>query len=469
MQDSRMTIYVRKRSYLAEERPTSFRRYFAAKGINPDRELWQAYLRWQNSMRNEDYERFYQSYLEERKTMKAGMQEWPSPFINAKKGEPYRIAFRLPGYVIKHKFSGLEKVGLCEEVDPSTPNSFVISGTPASAGTFNLRLFYICKGWLHGGALSGRDFSLLVNPDPRDLWEDIPSDQSQEYGRPDLDFAQLECDGSQLWAASRRGRSHAHEGKPRDDAFMLACHNGWQMLTVSDGAGSAPFSRKGAELACEVSLDFCKEKLPEGNELERIFEDMDSNQDPLTWKAAASKLAYHVLPAAAFAAHKAIRQEAEAKGREMRAYAATLLLALVKKFPAGWAVLSFQVGDGAMGLFADGKWELLAQPDEGEYGGQTRFITMNEIYDSSHELMRRLRLDFVPDLHGLLLMSDGVSDAWFQTTAGLTDEAQWQKLWGELIEAASGSEPEAAFLEWLNFWSRGNHDDRTVAMLAVGD
>ncbi|MBD5641226.1 MAG: protein phosphatase 2C domain-containing protein [Desulfovibrio sp.] len=463
----RESQYHEKNRTFAAERQPAFRRFFSRTGLKPDQKLWEAYLRWQRRACNEDFERFRQSYLAERMAMKTSLDAWPSPFVNARKGEPYKISFRLPGQVLRHKFFNLEELGLAEEADPADPCAWTISGIPVRPGKHTLRMFYVCEGWLCKGALMEKSFSLLVNPDPRELWEDIPSDQAMEYGRPDLAFARLACAGSMSWGASRRGRSHAHEGKPRDDAFLLARHNGWKMLAVSDGAGSAEFSRKGAELACEASVAECKKNLPENCELERIFQELDCLQAPATWKAAASKLAYHVLPAAAFAAHKAIRQEAEARGRESRAYAATLLLCLARKFPAGWAVLSFQIGDGAMGLKAGGKWELLAQPDEGEYGGQTRFVTMNEIFDSSHELMRRLRIDFVARLEGLLLMTDGVSDAWFQTGEGLNDSARWQELWEELACAAMGPEPEPALLDWLNFWSRGNHDDRTIAMLAA--
>lgn len=446
---------------------TAFRRFCAARGISANQALWEAYLRWKKSTLNDDFARFYETYSSERNAAKAAVEAWPSPFVNAKKGEPYKISFRLPDQVVKFNFVGLERLGLALQRDEADPRCCVISGIPTQSGSYELPLLYIWRGWLQREKFLQRKFSLLINPDPKELWENIPSDQTAEYARPDLAFEKLVCGPALLWGASRRGRSHAHEGKPRDDSFALACYNDWKMIAVADGAGSAEFSRKGAEIACSASLEACQAALAENAELERIFQELEVNQDPATWKGAARKLAYHILPGAAFAAHKAIRREAESAARDMRSYATTLLLAIARKFPAGWAILSFQVGDGAMGMFTDGNVELLAQPDEGEYSGQTRFITMNEIFDSSQELMRRLRIDFVPDLRGLLLMTDGVSDAWFQTDAGLADSGLWKKLWEELLAVLTGTDPEAGILDWLNFWSRGNHDDRTAAIMAV--
>lgn len=451
----------------ADRIQNAFRRHFGNKGFSHTDALWQAYLRWGRKYFKENFERFYQAYIAELEGVKSRIEAWPSPFINAKKGEHYQINFNLPPDIIRHQFFGLEKIGLGETLDPENQHLCIISGIPKIAGSFKIDMFYVCKGWISDGKLMKKEFQLLVNPDPKDLWEDIPSDQSQEYARHDLEFAQLTCPPASLWGASRRGRSHAHAGKPRDDAFLLGCHNNWKIMAVADGAGSAEFSRKGAEMACSTSVAACKEKLPPGNELEQIFLEVYPERDPATWKNKAHKLAYNILPAAAFAAHKAIRQEAENRGREMRSYASTLLLALAKQFQSGWAVLSFQIGDGAMGLFADGKAELLARPDEGEYGGQTRFITMNEIFDSSQDLLRRQRIEFVSDLQGLLLMTDGVSDANFQTPQGLDDSSEWFRLWRELLGLAHAYQPEEDLLDWLNFWSRGNHDDRTIAIMSV--
>ena len=65
-------------------------------------------------------------------------------------------------------------------------------------------------------------------------------------------------------------------------------------------------------------------------------------------------------------------------------------------------------------------------------------------------------------------MTDGVSDAKFETDANLHNPAKWWDLWRELPHRGPEEDGEAArknLLEWLNFWSPGNHDDRTLAFL----
>lgn len=428
--------------------------------------LWKAFQRWKINNSVQDYARFQESRLKLRDDALAKVDVWESPFVNAKKGENYQISFRLPDCIMRYRFMHLEKAGLTQFIDAADPLNCVIRGVPQEAGNFEITLVYVWHDWVGECDHLARKFRLVVNPDPRDLWEDKPCDPALEYLRPDVDFATLSEPPVEMWAASRRGRSHAHAGKPRDDAFALGSSAGWKIMAVADGAGSAEFSRKGAEIACETAVEASEAKLAQAGALEALFMEIEPDSPPATWQSQAKKLAYAVLPAAAFESSKAIRAEAERMGRESRAYATTLLLAMVKKFQAGWIVLSFQVGDGAMALFSEKGPELLAEPDEGEYGGQTRFITMNDIYDPSG-LMRRLRIDLVPDLRGLILMTDGISDARFITLEGLRDAKLWLELWQELLPLAKGARPEAELLEWLNFWSKGNHDDRTIALLAV--
>jgi len=79
--------------------------------------------------------------------------------------------------------------------------------------------------------------------------------------------------------------------------------------------------------------------------------------------------------------------------------------------------------------------------------------------------MRRLHVAFVPGLQGLLSLTDGVSDPRFGTRESLENGVLWLKLWRELVPLATGGDPEKALMEWLDFWERGSHDDRTLALL----
>ncbi len=113
---------------------------------------------------------------------------------------------------------------------------------------------------------------------------------------------------------------------------------------------------------------------------------------------------------------------------------------------------------------------MLGMPDEGEYAGQTRFLTMPEIFSDSNKFYQRMNCRIVPDFTALFLMTDGVSDPKFETDANLKSYDKWNELWADLkengVELTDDNEEAAnQLLNWLDFWSPGNHDDRTIAIL----
>lgn len=439
----------------------SFREHFNGPKLWTTQQLWREYQRWRKNQQLADYERFENYVMHICDNNCQEVDSWPNPLINGRKGSPYEIIFRVPQSVSKFMFYGFQGTGLEYSISEEDEHICTVKGIPTESGEFTITFVY---AFLRNNIWFGRfqrEFKFTINPDPKELWKDIPTDPTIEYFKEDMDEEKLECVDTILVAASRRGRSHAHAGLPRDDDFGLACVNGWKILAVADGAGSAPFSRQGSAMACAIAIESLRDKLEEDFGLEAIFSSIKETSNS-AWLQDAKKLAYNLLPQAAFSAYKSIRAEAQSREREIREYATTLLLALCKEFEAGWIVMSFQIGDGAMAMFhKNGNVELLAEPDEGEYGGQTRFITMKEIYESN-ELMRRLRIDLVADLDMLMLMTDGVSDARFATLANLNNPQLWQDLRQE-VEPLMES---GGLTDWLQFWSQGNHDDRTIAIMA---
>ncbi len=83
--------------------------------------------------------------------------------------------------------------------------------------------------------------------------------------------------------------------------------------------------------------------------------------------------------------------------------------------------------------------------------------------------MKRLRFSIETDFSALILMTDGVSDAKFETDANLNRIEKWDELWNDLKTAITPADNDEAtgkqLIEWLKFWSTGNHDDRTIAIL----
>lgn len=82
---------------------------------------------------------------------------------------------------------------------------------------------------------------------------------------------------------------------------------------MADGAGSAPYSREGSRIACNIAVEHCKEQLADSEN----FDD-DINLYHLDQKSEAAGKAisadiYKIVGNAALKAHKAIAAEAQQK------------------------------------------------------------------------------------------------------------------------------------------------------------
>ncbi|MDE5832862.1 MAG: protein phosphatase 2C domain-containing protein [Desulfovibrio sp.] len=405
-----------------------------------------------------------------RNKVKAEVDAWPNPLSNGRKGQFYECSFTLPPIIKGAIFKVSENLGL-EIKRNNLTGQVTISGDPAQAGDFKIRMYYAWSELMKkpvADVLKNqllRELDITIFPDPKELWNDIATPSNIEYYKEDKTSSIIHDHNLTLTGASVRGRSHAHTGLPRDDDFAMAIANGWYILAAADGAGSAQFSRAGSKIACDRVIRVCDNYLNGDNDLTRVLARVAPETPKTDWLPAAKRAAYALLPHAVFEAWKEIKAEAQKKGREAREYATTFLLAVCRRFEAGWFIVSFQVGDGAMGLISGDKAILLAEPDEGDYGGQTRFITMQEIY-KSEELMRRLNIALVPGLDALILMTDGVSDAKFSAPANLRDKTYWLELWTELAPLVNSPDPGRELADWLGFWSQGNHDDRTIVILS---
>ena len=129
-------------------------------------------------------------------------------------------------------------------------------------------------------------------------------------------------------AASQRGRSHAQEGKPRDDHFKLHhCENSdWCIIAVADGAGSAKFSRKGSEIACETVVDYCKAQLQNCVEFEDKIRAYKNSENEEEARKQMANIIYSIIGNAAFKAHKNIKDAAASnEGSQAKDFATTLL------------------------------------------------------------------------------------------------------------------------------------------------
>jgi len=399
---------------------------------------------------------------------------------NGKVGQPYNFVFSTEKIGIKDIedfwFAGLEPTGLT-----FNPETDAITGTPVIAGEQSIQLFLKRKGWTEGKPVFERKLTLTVNPDPRSLWQNKLSDKTDPYWKPDFasQFLKVESTGlllkterKDIVAASQRGRSHAHEGIFRDDDFGMDYdkNTNWYIITVADGAGSCKASRKGSQIACQTVVNVCKTQLDsQHKDFEHLIRELSKDRSDANRKKMGDAL-YGIVGSAVFKAYKNIEEEATKSGREVKDFSTTLIVSICKKFKFGWFVGAFWVGDGGIGIYNKNTrfLKVLGETDGGEFAGQTRFLTMPEITQPT-ELYRRLRFDIVDEFTALILMTDGITDPKFETDANLLKIEKWDELWADLskeVEFKDNNEKSAEqLLKWLDFWSPGNHDDRTIAIL----
>lgn len=395
----------------------------------------------------------------------------PNPKIsfslkNAKVGESYFAELQIQGET-ENKKVVINEVVFPEGLGLSALEQDFrkISGSPLIDGEKKISVRYQFQDAKPENPLLQSEFNLFINPDPKSLWLKKEPDPSLPYIKKHLDNNSIKTkDNYIMVAASRRGRSHEHSGTFRDDDFLLAAEHGWDILVVADGAGSAKSSRKGSEIAVNKSVQFLSTALStQSAKIEQEVATWFSNQAGS--QHGVKSALYETFGRAAFAAVKAIEEEALSMSAPVKDYSTTLLLAGHIKLPIGHFFAAYWVGDGGVGVYEKGKHlQLLGDVDSGEFAGQTRFLDKQVV--TPEELMKRLRFTVTDEFTGLVLMTDGVTDPKFETDNNLANLQKWDELWGELEPLLANSDDSSdKLLEWLEFWSPGNHDDRTIALL----
>ncbi len=358
------------------------------------------------------------------------------------------------------KTSGLEDTGL------SFNNSTrLLEGTPTLDGE---QVFILSYKLEEDMPTLSKKFLVLINPDPKSLWKNKEPEPGQLFPK-DHGVCERELGIEKtVIAASKRGRSHAHNGTFRDDDFKIKITDEkWYIVAVADGAGSAQYSREGARLACNAAVATIEKIIHDQSAtLDDLIEDYQKTTDENNTKKVKASL-YDIIGKSVVEARSAISEAVKESESSLRDFSTTLLVSICKKFDFGYFVAAYWVGDGVVGIYNQQKEiNILGDPDGGEFAGQTRFLTMKEILDGQ-DILNRIRFDIVEDFTALILMTDGVSDPIFETDSKLKKIEEWDRFWTELTEnvTLSNADSEQQLLNWLDFWSPGNHDDRTIAIV----
>lgn len=331
-------------------------------------------------------------------------------------------------------------------------------------------------------------FDIIVNQDPRKLWL-VKEPEDRTFEKPHTATLHHEWKDFQVAGASRRGRSHEHSGSFRDDDMGVWADEatGRYVFIVADGAGSAKYSREGSRRA-----------------IEEVLAKLDANLTVQLWESDGDNLPRDgqiakKLCGLGLFANERLKSFVESENQkhpddkyEIKNFNTTFLIVAAKKDQDGSVrLVSFSVGDGAIAWYTGSDFGLMCSPDGGEYSGGTRFLTTESVWKKAREdwtafcharvFTRKIAAADVGRL-AIFLMTDGVSDPMFETDANLQNLVKWQHLaenelkgqgdeQAKILDSDTAETKANKMLEWLNFWSVGNHDDRTIIAVypQIGD
>lgn len=387
------------------------------------------------------------------------------------------------------EWDGLNDIGLSFNKEKGS-----IEGVPICSGELSVKLLFKLDGENEKDLPNEKIIPLVINADPKTLWKDIPSNKEDIFWKED-DYNKVEQLGEKhIVVASSRGRSHENVGSFRDDDFSFKHLDdiGWSVVAVADGAGSYPLSREGSRLACSSVVDYFQNHLEK--EPFQIFENQilaygKSPDDDLFKEI--NLVSKQILYKAVLFAHNQIKQFAEETQvshpelfNNSRAkspidyFHTTLIFTLLKKFEFGYVVMTFGVGDCPIAIMNKDqtKTTLLNWLDVGEFGGGTRFLTQADIFHSQeHPMVSRFNFKVLTDFSYFFLMSDGIYDPKFVVEANLEKHEMWVEFLKDLMGqnednakidfSAENKEIANQLSTWMDFWSPGNHDDRTLAII----
>ncbi|ASE62504.1 protein phosphatase 2C domain-containing protein [Chryseobacterium indologenes] len=386
---------------------------------------------------------------------------------NANSDQFYEFIFDMedfPDIRIKN-IDNLKETGLLFENDR-------LSGVPAAANVHHLDIQFFHTADPH--TVEIKKVQLLINANPKDLWKNIPSDIHDEFYKPDEDSYKGKFSDKRIVVVSKRGRSHAHEGNFREDDFAVRnLPADWNIISVADGAGSAKLARKGSEIATESINRFFDSTTILHKIEENIRLHYSTDYSPQVQHEAHQNI-IRILYEGVLNTHNTLETWSSEHDFSLSDLNTTLIFALVKKFSFGYVIMSFGVGDCPVNLidsdFSDVK--LLNPMDVGEFSGGTRFITMKEIFND--QIVSRFEMTRVDDFAYLVLMTDGIYDPKFATENKLEDPESWKAFFNDLngnnddrrkVDFTNDKEIAQELLHWGDFWSRGNHDDRTLGII----
>lgn len=394
----------------------------------------------------------------------------PGSLPKACAGRPYMTLighdFLPPNSSVNHT---LEEIGL-----HYFPDRHQISGVPQKSGSYDLH--FNVRAYNESGVeeMSPCMLRLIVEDDYDFRIKDV--DESDPYWKPDDDVCTIavNSDGKKrlkkdIAAASKRGHKNIEKGKIREDDFYIRYDpkTRWYALAVADGAGKSKYSCKGSDIACSTAIESCLERLTaQSGKLKKLTIRYSWRKSDHVRKEIMRRL-HEIIASSVTDAYADIVDEATKFSRHPEDYATSLLMCICKKFEFGWLIGSFGAGDGAVCVYHKDNW--YANLMGGcEHQADKLFLTTPGILLPS-ELERRIRFTIVDDFSALFMMTNGVSNPKFDCQNDMPCFELWNRFWddisGQVNFSGKINDIGEDLLKWLDFWTPGKYDDRTIAMI----
>ena len=222
--------------------------------------------------------------------------------------------------------------------------------------------------------------------------------------------------------AAAPGTSHTRVGLPCQDALVYQAGENSLLVALSDGAGTAERSQSGAQAAVQAALASLTISL-----------DGSLPVDQAAWQEA--------LCAAFVDARSALQSLAEFEQQPLRAYAATLILAIATADRLAVA----QLGDGAVvaGESPDQLF-LVNRPQRGEYANETYFLTQEDALEHVQVSVNERAVN------SLAVMSDGLTRLALRLPAQVPYLPFFQPLFAFATHAEEEQIAAGHLLEFLN-------------------
>jgi len=239
---------------------------------------------------------------------------------------------------------------------------------------------------------------------------------------------------------SVRGPAHVNKGTPCQDQHVTTTlgnsPNDTLITCVADGAGSAKFSKEGAQIACDAIRQGATKHYEENHHFDHLRVD-----DIVLWCETA---------------RKQIGEMADQRGCPQRQFATTLCVAILSPRHA----LFFQIGDGAIVLGNRGTYGVVFWPQSGEYANSTNFLTAERF----HDLLEFHETD--SNFTEVALLTDGLERVALQFHSRTPHPPFFQPLFGAL----QNNTPRIALEEGLSTFLQSeamqlrSDDDKTLIL-----